>query len=97
MRLSATQHQRASGARWKVTCAHGWQHGGGLFIDNTGTATLTDTNVYASQAGDVCSPFELSSSAPLESLTLLSRLVGWGTLHLWHGDADQHQRLLESG
>ena len=39
-----------------------WQLGGGLLID--GTATLTDTNVYANQADDVCSPFELPSSAP---------------------------------
>ena len=49
--------------RWNVTFAHGWQYGGGLYI--LGTATLTNTNVYANQAGDVCSPFELSSSAPL--------------------------------
>ena len=32
--------------------------GGGLFID--GTATLTNTNVYANQATYVCSPFKLS-------------------------------------
>ena len=38
--------------------ARGWQHGGGLFI--SGTATLINTNVYANQAGDVCSPFELA-------------------------------------
>ena len=38
--------------------------GGGLYIE--GTATLTNSNVYANQAGEVCSPFELSSSAPLE-------------------------------
>ena len=50
--------------RWNVTCARGWQAGGGLLID--GTATLTNSNVYANQAGEVCSPFELSSSAPLE-------------------------------
>ena len=34
--------------RWNVTCAHGWQYGGGLYI--LGTATLTNTNVYANQA-----------------------------------------------
>ena len=39
--------------RWNVTCAHGWQ-GGGLYIQ--GTATMTDTNVYANQADSVCSP-----------------------------------------
>ena len=44
--------------RWNVTCAHGWQAGGGLVI--LGTATLINTNVYANQAGDVCSPFELA-------------------------------------
>ena len=38
--------------RWNVTCAHGWQ-GGGLYIK--GTATLTDTNVYANHADWVCS------------------------------------------
>ena len=39
--------------RWNVTCAHGWQDGGGL--DIAGTATLTDTNVYENQADMVCS------------------------------------------
>eukprot|EP00964_Phaeocystis_antarctica_P018920 scaffold10426_cov64-Phaeocystis_antarctica.AAC.2 len=49
--------------RWNVACAHRWQYGGGLFI--SGTATLTDTNVYANQAAFyVRSPSELSSSAP---------------------------------
>ena len=38
---------------WNVTCAHGWQAGGGLYIDNEGTATLTDTNVYKNRATDV--------------------------------------------
>ena len=37
--------------RWNVTRAHGWQGGGGLYI--VGTATLTDTNVYANQASRV--------------------------------------------
>ena len=60
--------------RWIVTCAHGWQNGwgGGLFI--AGTATLTDTNVYANEAGYVCSPFELASIAP--SGTLRARFPG---------------------
>eukprot|EP00964_Phaeocystis_antarctica_P136883 scaffold101375_cov60-Phaeocystis_antarctica.AAC.1 len=31
-----------------VTCAHGWQGGGGLYI--SGTATLIDTNVYQNEA-----------------------------------------------
>ena len=54
--------------RWNVASTHGWQdgYGGGLFI--SGTATLTDTNVYANQATSyVCSRselLELSSSAP---------------------------------
>ena len=38
-----------------ITCACGWQYGGGLYIDNEGTATLTDTNVYENQAGGVSS------------------------------------------
>ena len=37
--------------RWNVTCIHGWQYGGGLLI--VGTATLTDTNVYANRADKV--------------------------------------------
>ena len=41
-------------SRWNVTCAHGWQGGGGLLIQ--GTATLTNINVHANQAGWVCSP-----------------------------------------
>ena len=54
---------------WNVTCAHGWQDGGGLYIaggrrvggldGRGGTAALTNTNVFENQAGDVCSPFEL--------------------------------------
>ena len=39
-------------ARWNVTCAHGWQYGGGLTI--FGRATLTDTNMYENQADVVC-------------------------------------------
>ena len=35
-----------------------WQYGGGLYI--WGTATLTNTNVYANQAETVCSPFALN-------------------------------------
>ena len=44
----------------RYVCAHGWQYGGGLLI--YGTATLTNSNVYANQAGNVSSPFELSMS-----------------------------------
>ena len=53
--------------RWNVTCARGWQYGGGLAI--YGTATLTDTNVYENratnpnQADSVCSPVEPCLSA----------------------------------
>ena len=43
--------------RWNVTRAHGWQRGGGLAI--FGTATLTNTNVYQNEAGDVCSPLNI--------------------------------------
>ena len=45
--------------RWNVACAHGWQYGGGLRIHRSGTATLTNTNVYENQADGVSSPFEL--------------------------------------
>ena len=62
--------------RWNVTCARGWQGGGGLYIG--GTATLTNSNVYANRAGYVCSPFELTSSAPMERYdgTLRARRFG---------------------
>ena len=43
--------------RWNVTRADGWQNGGGLYIWDTATATLTNTNVYDNRAGLVCSPF----------------------------------------
>ena len=45
--------------RWNVTCAHGSQNGGGLFIGSGGAAMLTETNVYENQAY-VCSPVEPS-------------------------------------
>ena len=81
--------------RWNVTRAHGWQVGGGLCI--AGMATLTNSNVYSNQAGRVCSPFELSSSALMERYAC-SWLAGRrGTLHrarnLGHGNADRHQRV----
>ena len=64
--------------RWNVTCAHGWQWGGGLCISDGGTATLTDTNVYENQAGrGVCSPVEpclRSHPAPRRNVT---RAHGW--------------------
>ena len=67
-------------ARWNVTRSFFWQVGGGLYI--SGTATLTNTNVYENQAADdVWSPFELSLSsypAPLWRLTSLSRSQGGG-------------------
>ena len=54
--------------------------GGGLYI--LGTATLTNTNVYANQADYVCSlsncPFEVSSSAPLELTRTRSSWQGGG-------------------
>ena len=68
--------------RWNVTFAHGWQTGGGLYI--SGTATLTDTNVYANEAGYVCSPSKVSLNyhpAPRWNVTftcLLSLLQGGG-------------------
>ena len=81
--------------RWNVTCAHGWQAGGGLYI--SGTATLINTNVYKNQAGGVCLPFELSLNfhpAPRWNVTRSAFwLAGRGNHHLWHGNADQHQRV----
>ena len=62
-----------------MSCAHGWQDGGGLFI--AGTATLTNTNVYANQAGYVCSPFELSFSARW-NVTCARIWQGGGGLHV---------------
>ena len=43
--------------RSNVTCAHGWQYGGGLHIVGSARATLTGTNVYKNQAA-VRSPAE---------------------------------------
>ena len=80
---------------WNVACAHGWQDGGGLYI--SGTATLTNTNVHANRAAYVCLPsepsFDISSIAPLERYACAWLAVWRGTLHLGHGNADQHQRV----
>ena len=46
------------GHSWNVTCAHGWQAGGGLYI--YGMATLMNTKVYKNQAGGVSLHFELA-------------------------------------
>ena len=64
--------------------AHGWQHGGGLFISISGTAALTNTNVHDNQ-GSVRSPFDLSlnfhpSSAPLERYVCAHCLQNGGGL-----------------
>ena len=72
--------------------------GGGL--DISGTATLTNTNVYSNQAVDVRSPFQLSLNfhpSPRCMTRARVLLAGWRTCCVWHSDADQHQRLLESG
>ena len=81
-------------SRWNVACARRWQWGGGLSI-HLGTATLTDTKVYANQAGYVCSPFELSSIAPLERYVLVFLLAGWRPLRRWHGNSHQLKHLLQ--
>ena len=84
----------------RYACSWGWQNGGGLYI--WGTATLTNTNVYANQADEVCSSFALSSSALSSSAPLERYVCSWlavwrGTLHLGHGNAVQHQRIREPG
>ena len=64
--------------------AHGWQNGGGLFI--AGTATLTNTNVYANQASnvyanqadDVCSLSEPFLQRPTGVDRLLCVLMAGG-------------------
>ena len=63
--------------RWNVTLAHGWQTGGGLYIAG-GTATLTNTNIYANRGGlnfDVCLNFEHSTflEASCSSLLVVCR------------------------
>ena len=92
---SEPSHAITPAPRWNVTCARGWQSGGGLHI--LGTATLTNTNVNSNQASSVCSPlessFDISSIAPLERYAC-SWLAEWrGTPHPGHGNADQHPRL----
>ena len=70
--------------------------GGGLAI--YGTATLTNTNVYSNTARSVRARL---LNLPRRFLhrpdgTLRARLyllAGWGALHLWHSNADQHQRV----
>ena len=86
--------------RWNIMCARGWQDGGGLYI--WGTATLTGTNVYGNQAGSVCSRVEPSLSSRPALFLMECRVCSWlaewrGTLHQGHGNADQHQRVRESG
>ena len=53
--LTVCKFQRSAGVLADRWCAHGWQDGGGLIVygtgRGTGTATLTDTNVYENQAG----------------------------------------------
>ena len=77
-----------------------WQGGGLYVIHSGGTATLTNTNVYGNQADHVCSPFEHSLNfiqCPLERYAC-SCLAGWrGTRNHGHGNANQHQRVRESG
>ena len=68
-------------------CAHGWQDGGGLYIE--GTATLTGTNVYENQA-NVCSPVEpcLSSHpAPRWNVTCAHGSQNGGGLFIGSGGA----------
>ena len=56
--------QRFAGTLRVLVC---WQGGGGLLI--LGTATLTNTNLYANQATNyVCLPPELSLNSPSASL-----------------------------
>ena len=58
-------------------CAHHWQHGGGLYIDYSGTATLTNTNVYENQAVYVCSLVEPSFSSHLAPRLNVTCAHGW--------------------
>ena len=79
-----------------LLAAFGMQEGGGLFVE--GTATLTNNNVYANRAGDVCSPSALSSSASLyiEPFVCPTWLAGWRwplRLRQRQGNAEQHQRV----
>ena len=67
-------------------CARGWQEGGGL--DISGTATLTNTNVYSNQAVSVCSPFELSLNLhPLEQTRARFSWQGGGVHVQFGGEA----------
>ena len=59
-----------------MTCAHGWQEGGGLYIDK-GTVMLTDTNVYKNRAIEVRSPVEPSSSPHPAGRCSVTCAHGW--------------------
>ena len=75
----------------------------GVYI--TGTATLTNMNVYSNTMEGMNSYsvlafrpcIALSSIAPMERYVLGFWLAGRGTLDPGHGNTDQHQRVLESG
>ena len=74
--------------RWNVTCAHGWQNGGGLYIYIRGTATLTDTNVYENHA-KVRSPVEPSLSPhPAPHSTDCRCAVRWLTISQGQGSCN---------
>ena len=84
-----------------------WQ-GGGMMIGG-GTVTVTDTNIYSNDAGQVCSALAfgtflaLASDAPggrnppeLTKCEHIPCLAGWGGAHPgWYSDSNGHQHLLQ--
>ena len=59
-------------------------------------ANFEGCNIHDNTADFVCLHLELSLNLhllPQWRLTLLLQLAGRGTLHLWHGNADQHYRV----
>jgi hypothetical protein len=81
---------------WRSLTVLSGSQGGGVSVWSSGVANFEGCNIHDNIADDVCLHLELALNflpVPQWRLTLLSRLAGRGYRHLWHGDADQHQRV----
>ena len=78
----------------------------GFWLAGRGTLRLghgnTDQHQRVLESGifgalTFCPCLDISSIAPMERHVFGFWLAGRGTLHRWHGNIDQYQRVLESG